>query len=67
MSEVRSGEDDKSELYYARMEADRAEAEEAYFKARPQADGLMNRQLFRAGFERAYQKLWPAVIRGGIK
>lgn len=66
-SDVSSVKPDTSELYYAHMEADRNEAEEAYFKARPQADGLYSRQLFRAGFERAYQKLWPAVIRGGIK
>lgn len=61
---------DTSELYYAHMEADRNEAEKAYFDARPQlvdcSHELVYRQLFRAGFERAYQKLWPAVIRGGI-
>lgn len=59
---------DTSELYYAHMEADRNVAEDAYFAARP---GLTRsppvQKVFRDGFERAYQKLWPAVIRGGIK
>jgi hypothetical protein len=53
------------------MEADRNEAEEAYFAARPQLKDsgheLIYRQLFRAGYERAYGKLWPAVVRGGIQ
>lgn len=56
---------DSTELYYAHMEADRNEAERAYFDARP----LIDREglpvtAFRAGFERAYAKLWPlAIIR----
>jgi hypothetical protein len=47
------------ELYYAEMEAARNKAEDAYFAARPQlqAHGLQ-RQLFRAGFERAFESLW---------
>lgn len=48
-----------SELYYAEMEAARNEAEDGYFKARPQLLGTATeRSLFRAGFERAFQKLW---------
>lgn len=69
-SEVHSGADvkpDTSELYYAHMEADRNEEEEAFFAARPKFDYPIQRATFRAGFERAYQKLWPAVIRGGGK
>jgi len=47
------------ELYYAEMEAARNEAEEAYFKARPQIHySIENRTLFKAGFERAFKKLW---------
>lgn len=53
---------DSTELYYAHMEADRNEAEDAYFAARPQADTHGNRAVFRAGFERAYAKLWPLAI-----
>lgn len=54
---------DSTELYYAHMEADRNEAERAYFDARP----LIDREgwpvtAFRAGFERAYAKLWPLAI-----
>lgn len=45
-----------SEIYYAEMEAARNETEEAYFKARPQADTYANRSLFRAAFERGYNK-----------
>lgn len=48
-----------SELYYAAMEADRAGAEDAYFTARPQLlRTAAEVALFRAGFERAYSKLW---------
>lgn len=43
-----------SEAYYAEMEANRNDSEDEYFKARPQADTLANRSLFRAGFERAF-------------
>lgn len=49
---------DSTELYYAHMEADRNEAERAYFNARP-GFGELERSIFRAGYERAYQKLWP--------
>lgn len=54
---------DSTELYYAQMEADRNEAERAYFDARP----MLEREgppvaTFRAGFERAYAKLWPLAI-----
>ena len=57
---------DTRELYYAHMEADRNESETAYFGARPQADTLANRALFRAGYERAYDKLWPLAGAPGI-
>jgi hypothetical protein len=56
---------DDNELYYAHMESDRAEAEDAYFKARPYLLGANRRDaetLFRAGFERAYAKLWPLAV-----
>ena len=46
------------ELYYAEMEADRNEAERAYFAARPHADAMIPRKFFCAGFERAYRLLW---------
>jgi hypothetical protein len=49
---------DNTELYYAEMEAARNESEDKYFKARPQLETLMSRQLFQAGFERAYRLLW---------
>jgi hypothetical protein len=55
------------ELYYAYMEAHRIEAEDAYFEARP---GLTRspevQRVFRDGFERAYRKLWDAMVRGGV-
>jgi hypothetical protein len=51
---------DQNELYYAHMEADRNEAEAAYFNARPELMRTIQlATLFRAGFERAYAKLWP--------
>lgn len=51
-----------SEFYYAEMEAARNEAEKAYFEARPQLlDTPTKRALFRAGFERAFEKLWHAL------
>lgn len=49
---------DSTELYYAEMEAARNEAEDAYFKARPQSDQLHFRALFRAGYERAFARCW---------
>lgn len=56
---------DSSELYYAEMEAARNEAEDAYFEARPHLDPREYfHDVFRAGFERAFQLLWnkrPAV------
>jgi len=53
---------DQNELYYAHMEADRNEAEKAYFEARPSLGAEVDRALFRAGFERAHAKLWPLWI-----
>ena len=48
---------DSTERYYADMEAARNEAEDAYFKARPQMlSTISERQLFRAGFERGFAK-----------
>lgn len=54
---------DSIEQYYAHMEADRNEALDAYFAARPQLlrTGVLE-SVFRAGFERAYAKLWPLAI-----
>lgn len=46
------------ELYYAEVEAARREAEDAYFGARPQADTIINRRLFQAGFDRAYEHMY---------
>jgi hypothetical protein len=51
--------EDSTELYYVEMESARNEAEDAYFKARPQlARTTRDQNLFRAGFERAFQRLW---------
>lgn len=47
-----------SELYYTEMEVARNEAEDAYFMARPDDDTSQARRTFRAGYERAFQKLW---------
>lgn len=53
---------DRVELYYAEMEAARNEAEDAYFRARPNLQRNAPEQaLFRAGFERAFEKLWGRV------
>lgn len=54
---------DSTELYYAEMEAARHESEAAYFSARSslQTGGPQEelwRALYRAGFERAFHKLW---------
>jgi hypothetical protein len=49
---------DNTEIYYAEMEAVRNEAEDAYFNARPPLDEEAHRDIFRAGFERGFQKLW---------
>lgn len=56
---------DSTELYYAEMEAERNNAEISYFTARPQADTLANRALFRAGFERAFRILWNRLLASG--
>ena len=42
------------ELERAQMEAARNEAEDEYFKARPQIDCNDRRKVFDAGFERAW-------------
>lgn len=49
---------DSTELYYAEMEAARNEAEAAYFTARPLLNEGPPVETFRAGFERAFRKLW---------
>lgn len=49
---------DSTEVYYAEMEAARNEVSDAYFKARPQWDTSFNRNRFREGFERGFQKAW---------
>jgi hypothetical protein len=50
---------DNIELFHAHLEADCNEAEDAYFKARPQIIRTFREEaLFRAGFQRAYAKLW---------
>ena len=53
---------DATERYYANMEADRNQAEKAYFDARPQMDRILYSTVFRAGYERAYSRLWPLAI-----
>lgn len=50
--------EDSTERYYANMEHARNYHEDEYFKARPQADYIANRTLFKAGFERAFKFLW---------
>jgi hypothetical protein len=42
------------ELEKAKMEADRNAAVDAYFKARPWLDSADSRNIFEAGFERAW-------------
>lgn len=49
---------DSTEIYYAEMEAARNTACDAYFIARPQADSIDRRTVFKAGFERAFAMLW---------
>lgn len=50
---------DSTEIYYAEMEAARNESEQAYFEARPQLFAtIADRTIFKAGFERGFQKLW---------
>lgn len=55
------------EQYYAEMEAERAHAEDEYFRARPNLQrSRPEEELFRAGFERAFRRLWkpPAPVSG---
>lgn len=52
-----------SEAYYAKMESERNVAEDAYFAARPQADNIANRTLFRAGFDRGFGRAWTEQVR----
>lgn len=48
-----------TERYYADMEHARNVYEDEYFKARPQLlHSPVERALFRAGFERAFEFLW---------
>lgn len=47
------------ERFIACLEAYRNEAEDAYFKARPQIDTIQNRTLFKAGYSRGFEKNWP--------
>jgi hypothetical protein len=49
---------DSTELYYAEMEAARNRAEYEYFDARPHLDTQQLRDMFCAGFERGFKKLW---------
>lgn len=62
---------DSMELYYAEMEAGRNDAENKFFAARPSLDSgpepELYRKLFRAGYERAFHRLWkerPASREG---
>lgn len=49
----------ETEHYYAEMESERATAEDSYFRARPQMQRTaMEQSIFRAGFEKAFAKLW---------
>lgn len=57
---------DSIELYYSELETARSESEDAYFKARPQLMRTLDEQtLFRAGFDRAFNKLWNERIPRG--
>lgn len=56
------GVEDSTERYYASMETARNYHEDEYFKARPQADRIANRTLFRAGFERAFNFVWQRAL-----
>lgn len=65
---------DTTEQYYAEMEAARNDAEDAYFNARPLMGSHNDRAQFRAGYERAYRRLWkpaaaaaPAGVTGPIE
>ena len=51
---------DSTEMYYASMEAMRANAEDKYFDARPSSDTKQARIAFQAGFERAFKLLWDS-------
>lgn len=53
-----------TERYYAEMESTRAECEEHYFAARPQADTLAHRALFRAAFDRGFGKAYNWLYKG---
>lgn len=56
------GTEDSTERYYASMEHARNYHEDEYFKARPRADCIANRTLFRAGFERAFNFVWQRSV-----
>lgn len=58
---------DSTEMYYIEMESARNRTVEAYFSARPQADTLANRAIFRAGYERAFSQLWKDSVPDGEK
>jgi hypothetical protein len=54
--------DDTTERYYAEMEAFRNESVDSYFGARPGKNTANNREIFRAGFERAFSMLWARAL-----
>lgn len=62
-----SNEQDSTERYYAEMEAARNQGEEHYFAARPQADTLANRALFKAAFERGFGKAYNCMQRPAVE
>lgn len=60
--------EDSTELFHAEMEADRNQAADAYFDARPEFSNndmttRLCRRMFNEGYERAYRKLWNELRR----
>ena len=57
---------DEHEKQIALMEAEMAAAEDDFFLARPQIDNLDRRNIFRAGFKRAWDLMvkWAAEAEG---
>jgi hypothetical protein len=49
---------DSTELFYAEMEHARMNSLVHYFAARPQADSLANRAIFKSAFERGFAAAW---------
>lgn len=56
-------ENESTERYYAEMEAARNQCVDHYFAARPQADTITARVLFKAAFERGFGKAYNLMLR----